>query len=223
LANFAVDPSSPPKANVGGPGSGHAAAPWVRAAGWSLAAAAAYAFAIGFVFALGHAEQFDQFSALKLLPAVAELALLRELGPATALVAAGLTATIVFHRWGKKAGEPHLHWRDAWLLGAAIPSAFAIVVPFGLLGAGAVCAGLYSQKASEYLDVVREHWSWLDSAWGGSLAAIYGVLLTAVAPLAARKIAAPNRRLAFKLFVTWVALGIAAFVVNSIVKKLLLD
>jgi ABC-type transporter Mla maintaining outer membrane lipid asymmetry permease subunit MlaE len=188
---------------------------------WSLATAAAYAFVAGFVFALGNAEPFDRFNSLDLLALVMELAFLRELGPTTALVATGLAATVVFHRWGRKAGEPHLHWKDAWLLGVTVPPAFAISVPLGLVGAAAVSVGFYGESASGYLHAVREHWAWPDAAAGGLLAAVYGVVLTAAAPLAARTIARGTWRVVLKLFVTWVALRCAALVVSAGLVRLL--
>jgi ABC-type transporter Mla maintaining outer membrane lipid asymmetry permease subunit MlaE len=193
----------------------------VRAAAWSLATAATYALVGGFLFAAGAAEAFARFDALALLALAVELSFLRELGPTSALVAAGLTATVVFHQWGKKGSAPLLRTKDAWVLGVIVPAAFAISVPFGLLGGAAVCVGFYGESASEYLHAVREHWTWSDAAAGGLLAAVFGIVLAAIASLSARTIARSKRHVTLKLAATWVALRLAAFVVSWILVKLL--
>jgi hypothetical protein len=211
-----MNPWAPPAAKIGSADWGHTSAPWVRAAVWSIATAAGYALLVGFVFALEKGEAFEQFSALKLLARVAEVAFLRAFGPGIALMATGLATTVVFHRWGRRrnGGEFILHVRDAWLVGAAVPGAFVLAVPFGLLGAAIACAA-HGEHPSEYASTLREHWIWLDAAFGASLAAIYGLLLAAIAPFAAGRIAAGKRGLALKVLVTWVVLQIAALVASA--------
>jgi hypothetical protein len=143
------------------------------------------------------------------------LSLLRELAPRAALVATCVTTTVVVHRAARRAADGVVI-RDArpYLIGAAVIILSVANVPLGLLGAAFVSVAMFSESASEFARTAMESIFLSDAASGAVVALTYAILVTALAPLAAPRIASRGRGLFLKLVATFVVLqlvGLASY------------
>jgi len=200
------NPYAPPHAAEGGHGEARSA-PYARVAAFATVLGACLGGFLGIAQTIQYGWSLTRFGGLEYVPKVIVLSTSRALGPGAALLVTTVSASVVLHRAGVLARSRLRVTRDArtlWL-GAGTMAAFVAVCICTTLAGAATAALVFEMRASAFLSHGLAILSRGDAVRGLVLSGLHGVLATALVPLAAGWLSAPQRRLVLKLFVAYVA------------------
>jgi len=210
---YAPPVASPPAAPLPG-----VISPYDRIVRLSFPVGAGIGLVLGSVVYLRSAYALGFFNAQKNTPWITCVIVLREMGPACAMLAVYLTAVILLHRAGRRASGPLEvdHARVLLVLGT-LPPLTVVTAPFCVLGALLVWLAQSSGTTSEFFTSIPESGvRWRDSVYGLVQAAGCGGVLTCLVRIGAKWLTTKKHGLALKLFVAYLSLAIPNAVLRAV-------
>ncbi|TKD03800.1 ABC transporter permease [Polyangium fumosum] len=211
---YASPAAPPPAAPVPG-----VISPYDRIVRLSFPVGAGIGLVLGSVVYLRSAYALGFFNAQKNTPWITCVIVLREMGPACAMLAVFLTAVLVLHRAGRRASGPlKLDHARVYLVLGTLPPLTVVTAPFCVLGALLVWLAQSSGTTSEFFTSIPESGvRWMDPVYGLAQAAGCGVVLTCLLRIGAKWLTTKKHGLALKLFVAYLSLAIPNAVLRVIV------
>ncbi|MDC0742040.1 hypothetical protein [Polyangium mundeleinium] len=193
-------------------------APYERVVMFSFPVGVVVGLVAGSVEYLWFAYTLGFFEPDELLPYFTGIAVLRVIGPSSAMIAASITAVLVLHRAGRRASGPlEVDHARVLLVLAALPHLTVVTMPFCVLGALLVWLARTAGAATVFLRAMLDVGViWSDFAFGLAFTALGGLWVTGLVRIGAKWLTTKKHGLALKLFVAYASLAISNAVLRAV-------
>ncbi|MDI1484610.1 ABC transporter permease [Polyangium sp. y55x31] len=209
---YAPPAASPPAAPLPGVGS-----PYDRIVRWSFPVGVVVGLVLGCVVYLQSVYALSQLNVEKHAPGIVCVAVLRAIGPVSAVLAVSLTAAVRLHRAGRRASGPlEVEHARVLLVLATFPLLTVVTTLFGLLGALLLWLAEPTGTTSEFWASLSDFVRWPDPVYGLAVAAGCGGFLTCLLRIGANWLTTKKHGLALKLFVAYASLAIPNAVLRAV-------
>ncbi|TKC98834.1 ABC transporter permease [Polyangium fumosum] len=191
--------------------------PYDRIVRFSFPVGAVVGLVMGSVVYLQSANALSVFNAQRNAPGIVCVAVLRGIGPASAVLAVSLTAAVLLHRAGRRASGPlEVDHARVLLVLATFPLLSVVTTLFCILASVLLWLAEPAGTPSEYLASLSDFMRWPDPAFGLVVAAGSGGFLTCLLRIGAKWLTTKKHGLALKLFVAYLSLAIPNALLRAI-------